>query len=315
MLLSMNMSAFALTYTVSTTYTTGAEAEVTVRYTAKGNEQVTVLAEDKNNNIVYIDQEAVDNATTFDGTFNFKVDLAAATYAGPSSVKVGSTSTAAAIPAATQKITLDGKEVTVKANGEGVVSIADLDVSADVQNVIVDDTTVEQSITGTAYGTQAIVYALPAAGYQATSYKVDNGEAQAIIGSASNAFAVSITGDCTIEVTFTEVEATGTVTVSASSFTNVDGDLVLIGTAGGTDDFGMLLSTEAIAAGAEVKGYAGSFKAGEAYMFPALAKNEAGQFSVTIEDAPADTYYAKAYANDGAALQVAAAPAASVVVE
>lgn len=277
MLLSMNMSAFALEYNASTTYTEGNTATVNVTGVKAGaNDQVAFLAEN-GNEIIYIDQKTAD-ASGAVTDFNFTIDFDDA-KATPT-IKVGSTSTAAG---AAKSIKLEGKTINVKPNDEEYGQVA------------IDSSTV--------YGNSFLVYVAPYSDYYATGNYTINDEFKN--GTVTNEGAISIniadleaTG-AIIEIEFEKLYVANEAYISNVVVKELEDErgFTVIGTASGATDFGALLAVddgdsfddELLITNGEIGNYNAFTK--NIKKFAAMASNAKGQFSVTVTDNGNDGEY------------------------
>ncbi|MBQ4518542.1 MAG: hypothetical protein II997_08165 [Clostridia bacterium] len=273
MLLSMNMSAFALTYNASTTYTNETTATVNVtNVTAGANDQVAFLAEN-GSEIIYIDQKTADasgNVTNFSFAIDLKDAIAAPT------IKVGSTSTAAG---AATSIKLASKTASATSN------------NADYGQVIVDATTV--------YGDVVKVYVAPYSGYAPVSYSVNGDEAQPITAISNEGYITvdltNVSGEtAAIVVNFDEADA-GDVIVTAQPATKLPTGrgFTVFGTASNAVEFGALVAgTEGEITNVNQSDIANLVpNTGAVKKFAALAADGAGAFSITVEDAEVNGAY------------------------
>lgn len=265
MLLSMNMSAFALTYGADTNYdATSGNARVTVTYTADAEEQVAFLAE-RGAEIIFIEQKEADGTSQ---SFSFNVDLDDAT-SGVATLKAGSTKTAYA-ENTKETINLLGREVTLSAVGEGYVAV---DTNA--------------ALTKTVYEDTIEVYALPGMGKAVASISV-NGVVQGAIIPQGNLYSITLPAEEEVSIAFTFADATvsGTPVATFTSVTNDSTDaersITVFGTVANAVEGGILLSTEALN---EDTAIPESYRVEAAVRaYPALAVNAEGQFYITLEE-------------------------------
>ena len=297
MLLSMNMSAFALEYNASTAYKDANTATVTVQYTAGAEEQVAFLAEDADG-IIYIDQKA---GTGNQETFTFDVSLTDAIDGA--TLKAGSTSEAYA-EAKKQTISVAGKTITVTSDENGYAAVEE----------------------ATVYDGVAKLYVFPAPGYEVDVIKLDGTVLTGLAKQADGFYSIDLasTGkDVAIDVTFKTATVTGD---AVAVFTKVDDNstatdrvITVFGRVTSAKDGGILLSTAAITATTDIpENYSAD---ATVRAFPALAVNDAGAFSVTLTEAASEdavhlkagTYYVGVYAaNDISSAVVGSAEAVTL---
>lgn len=286
MLLSMNMSAFALTYSASTTYKNATTAQVEVKYTADATEQVAFLvtkSAENNNDILYIDQK---EGTGSEATFSF--DMSFADAKAGATLKAGSTSEAYS-ESKKQTVQLFGYAITVNSDANG--------------SAAVDETTV--------YDGAVKLYVRPNMGYELATIVVNEEDMTNSLTSQDDGLSYSISGinkDTTINVTFAKFENNAT---PVATFTKVedytDNDkrvVTVFGATTGETEGGILLSKNAITKETKIpENYSAN---ADVRAFPALAKDGKGQFCVTLEEEvasaihlTADSYYVGVYAING----------------
>lgn len=303
MLMSMGLSAFAATYTTTTTYNTSDESKVDVvtEVTGVGDEdQVAYLVTENvsgNNNIIWIDQQPADDGEV---TFNFTTDAANALGLG-STVKVGSTTYAAnGFEAAQTEVKLASFDVTVVSAGNGKVEV--------------DAAATTNYVTFTVY---------PDAGYEFDKCVIVDGEDETevawVVG--SNAKKVKVTADSDYKIYFKKIAeaevAEVPAKVGASAVAEVEGVKVgsVAGKAVGAADFGILVANEANAdllvniTAAEVAALDETAESG-VRKYKALGATEAGDYVINLKDdngvffTEGAVYKAVMYALNGSSLKL-----------
>ena len=266
MLLSMNMSAFALEYSASTVYKDANTATVTVNYTAGENEQVAFLAEDADG-IIYIDQKA---GTGSQATFDFDISLADA-IAG-ATLKAGSTSEAYA-EAKKQTISVAGKTITVTSDENGYAAVE----------------------AATVYETSVPLYVFPAPGYEVNEIKLGETVLSGLT-KQGDFYSINLAGTgetVEINVTFKTATVTGDAvavyTTLENGSTNAERSVTVFGKVSNANEGGILLSTAAITEETQIpEDYTAT---AVVRAFPALAVNAAGEFSVTLKENVGDNFF------------------------
>lgn len=240
MLLSMNMSAFALEYTASTTYKDDNTATVNVTdVAATAGDEVAFLAQN-GETIIYVDQKTA-GANGKVGNFSFDIDLTDA--AASPTIKVGSTSTAAG---EAKTIKIGEKIITLKSDGNGFVGFADTEIKD------YDGTEDIADVTGKTYSGQTTIafYAAPAAGYKVDKVQVDSSSTIDAIASNDGVYTATVddTADHTITVTFAEkTGVTANATATCATVSNNGKTLTVLGKAN-TSDCGIKVGDKQYAA-------------------------------------------------------------------
>ncbi len=282
-LLTMSLSAFALSYDVATVYDAQGTSEVTVsNILAAAGEEVAFLVESESA-IVYIDQKTADGSGNV-ADFSFVVDN------GDYEIRVGSTGTAnsaaTTFALAQNKATVNGFDVTVSA----------ADAAIEAGNRVAIE-------AGAGF---VKVYTLAAAGWGVAGYTVNGEEGVAIEN--GEFFTVEVTANAAIEVLFTQdkdamAPITGTPVATAAPAQPAFGEnkAGVLATATSATEYGILLTQDAaaldaISVAADVAEL--SEDEGDVRKFVALAKNAEGQYAVVVQNVEGD-WYACAYAVNG----------------
>lgn len=240
MLLSMNMSAFALEYTASTTYKDDNTATVNVTdVAATAGDEVAFLAQN-GETIIYVDQKTA-GADGKVGNFSFDIDLTDA--AATPTIKVGSTSTAAGDA---KTIKIGEKTITLKSDGNGFVGFADTEIKD------YDGTKDIADVTGKAYSGQITIafYAAPAAGYKVDKVQVDSESAKEVIVSVDGVYTATVDGEADHTITVTFVQKSGVTAQATAESATVSSDgktLTVLGKAN-TSDCGIKVDEQKYAA-------------------------------------------------------------------
>ncbi len=267
MLLSMNMSAFALEYGASTKYKDASTATVTVNYTAGATEQVAFLAE-QSTNIIYIDQK---EGTGSPATFSFDIPLTSAI--SEFTLKAGSTNEAYT-DAKKQTLSLASKTLTVTSGENGYVAVD-------------ANTTYEETIK---------LYVMPATGFEVNTVTVDETVQENLTLQDGKFYSINLNGlgeTVAIHVTFKAATITNDAVATFTSLTDNSDEskrsITVFGTATNASAAGILLSTGELTKTTKIPT---SYKAtAEVRAFPALALNANHEFSVTLEENVADAVH------------------------
>lgn len=240
MLLSMNMSAFALEYTASTTYKDDSTATVNVSgVTAAAGDEVAFLAENSST-IIYVDQKTAGTDGKV-GDFSFDIDLTGA--AASPTIKVGSTSTAAGDASS---IKIGEKTITLKSDGNGFVGFADTEIKDYVGTEEIAD------VTGKAYDGQTTIvfYAAPAAGYKVDKVQVDSGGATETVVNEAGVYTATVDGtaDHTITVSFVEKSNVVASALATSAVVSNKGRVLTVFGKANTSDCGIVFDGKKCAA-------------------------------------------------------------------